>query len=237
MQWVVHRAKYRFETISVVLDFADDFVGGEVITGTPMISIVLDAGVDPTPSEILYQGITTTSTTVEQRFRLGVDGVIYIITYTVQTDAGNTYEKEFYLAILPQDGSAVPQFAFIYENSTLYPYELSDDLQCAITMDSGRLFQGLYAYAEGINPSLNLVGGTLIAAGITYNIPHEDIMCAITLDGGVLTYINNVTYAYNEDIQCNIAIIGATLIGTGITYNIPHEDITCSITLTSGTLA
>ena len=54
MENLVTRSKYVSETISIIVDFADVLPAGQTIQGTPVISVALDTGDDPTPANILY---------------------------------------------------------------------------------------------------------------------------------------------------------------------------------------
>lgn len=236
----VEDSKYRAETISIVQSFADVMLPGDSISGTPTISITVSSGIDPTPSTILYEGVSVTNgNTVEQRFRLGIIGVIYCITFTIVTVMGETLEKECYLAILPQEGFAIPTFLPLYESTQLYPYQINPEyIQGSTILTGGYLKNLLYAIPpEDIQGLTILTGGTLTLVVITYNIPHEDIQGATVLQGGLLTYQNNIPYAIpHEDIKGKTLLISGTLFGGSILYTCPHEDIQGHTILTGGTL-
>lgn len=232
-QW----SKYQAETVSIVLSFADLISSGDAITGVPVVTITVASGLDGNPSNLLYQGVTVTNgNTIEQRFRLGVIGVIYTLTFTIQTVAGDTFEKECYLAILPDDDSAVPNWLPYWRSTGLYPQQVVESMQGNITLTAGRLFQNVVSFLDSLQGAISLLGGSLIGNGITYNIPHEDIQGNIALSSGTLVNNGIVYNIPHEDIRGDIAIISGTLVNTGINYNIPHEDLQGNITLVSGTL-
>ena len=233
------QSKYYLETISIYFPFDDVFVGGETITGTPSISVVVYAGIDATPSDILYQGASITNgDKVEQRVRLGVPGNIYIVTCSIKTTSNNYYEKETYLAIIPTDGTAIPEVSGAYFSSTLYPYEYTESLQGSVSINGGRLYQQVWTTSESLGISTTtLTSGSLVIALVTYNYSYESLQGSITilggnLAGGGITYSN--TY---ESLRGAIAIIGGSLNNSGITHSYSHESFTGSISLTGGTLA
>lgn len=238
VQW----SKYTAETVSIVLSFADLLSPGDTITGTPVITVTVYTGTDSNPSNLLYQLPTVTKgSVVEQRFRLGIPGVIYHILFTIQTVAGDTFDKESYLAILPEDGTAIPSWVPLWESTALYPYlEAPEYIQGRHLLVGGRLAWVAYPIpAEPIQGSIELVSGDLIyQSSVDYPIPHEDIQGASILVLGDLVYQTTVPYDIpHEDIKGGVALISGILTGHGIGYNTPHEDIQGTTILTSGTLA
>ena len=113
------------ETISILVSFTDLLPLGDSISGLPSVTITVASGVDPSPASLLYMAaIVRSGQTVEQRFRLGVPGVIYRVSFTVATIQGNRLSKECYLAILPDEGEAIPQWLPLWESTQLYPVEV-----------------------------------------------------------------------------------------------------------------
>lgn len=234
----VQQSKYISDTISIVLSFADLLSPGDTISGVPVITVTVSSGVDSNPSNLLYEGVSVTQgSIVEQRFRLGVPGVIYHILYSVGTVAGDTLEKDTTLAILPEGTDVTPTWLPLWESTQLYPYQLTDSLTSHITMTSGRLAVVVYSIpAEYIQSKVVWLGGTLIGAGVTYNIPHEDLKGSLLWIGGTLVE-SGITYSNDYDsLKGALAWIGGELQNASITYNIPHEDLKGSITFTGGSL-
>ena len=233
------RAKYIAETISIIVPFDDLFVGGETITGIPTITVTVFSGDDTNPSHILYEGASIlNNVSVEQRIRLGIEGVIYLLTYSVQTTSSNIYEKEVYLAILPTVGTAIPVINKQYLSSTLYPYEYMESLQGAANITGGRLYQELWTTSESLGiGTVTLTSGSLVVALVTYSNTYESLQGSISLIGGNLADAG-ITYSNGyESLRGAFALIGGTLNNTGITYSNEVESLTSSVTLTGGTLA
>jgi hypothetical protein len=236
---IVQGSKYKAETISIIMSFADVLASGDSITGTPQITITVYTGIDFNPSILLYQGPTVTNgNTVEQRIRLGIPGVIYHILFTIQTVHGDTFDKESYLAILPEDNVAVPLWLPLWESTTLYPYQLEDSLTGTTEVISGDLRQTVIPSGPDYVQSFQLlVGGTLIQSGILYSLGLEKLQGTTNLVGGTFDFYNTILYAIpHEDVKGAIALLGGTLLQSGIAYSIPHEDIQSTTTLVSGTL-
>lgn len=238
MEYFVEESKYHSETISIVVSFSDVLSPGDSITGLPSITVTVFTGIDATPTDILYLGISIIAgTSIEQRIRLGVIGVIYHLLFTVTTVQGDTLQKECYVGILPEDGMAIPTWLPFWASTQLYPYQISDNLTGQITFTGGRIFNAFYAMGpEYVKSSVLFVGGILSNASITYNNPHEDIKGQLVIIGGTLQNAS-ITYSIpHEDIKTGFAIIGGTLQNASITYHIPHEDLKGTIQIMGGTL-
>lgn len=119
METLITRTKYVSETISIVVDFSDLFSGEISADPLPSISITSYEGKDENPENLLYEGIEVHGKKLEQRFRLGIPGCTYEITFKAYSD-GKVYEKTTYLAILPEVGSA--EARFIPQHLTTWPY-------------------------------------------------------------------------------------------------------------------
>lgn len=234
----IEGSKYRAETVSIVLSFSDLMQPGDTITGVPVVTVVVFAGIDPSPSDILFQGVTVTGgNTTEQRFRLGITGTIYTINTSIHTTAGDFFEKDCYLAIILDDDNAVPTFLPFWETTQLYPIQPMEQIQGNITFNSGTLRQTVFPIGpESIQGIMVFQGGTFTQVGITYHNPHEDLQGNIIFIGGTLIGVGILYNNVHEDIQGNIAFISGTLIGVGISYHNPHEDIQGGITFIGGTL-
>ena len=234
----IQGSKYQAETVSIVLSFADLMQPGDSIVGTPVVTVTVATGTDGNPSNLLYQGVTVIrGNTVEQRFRLGIPGVIYVLLFTIVTIAGDTLDKECYLAIIPDVDSAVPNWLPLWETTQLYPLQDFEPMQGNITFLGGSLRQTVIPIGpEAIQGAIGFLGGALIQVGILYHIPHEDIQGSVVFVGGSLVQVGISYDSPHEDIQGNAAFIGGALIQVGISYANPHEDIQGDITFTGGTL-
>ena len=236
---IVQGSKYKAETVSIVMSFADVLASGDSITSTPQITITVYTGIDFDPSTLLYQGPTVTNgNIVEQRIRLGIPGVIYHILFTIQTVQGDTFDKESYLAILPEDNVAVPLWLPRWESTTLYPYQLADPLTSTTHLISGALRQTVIPSGpDYIQSFQQLMGGTLIQSGIRYSNGVEELQGTLLLIGGTFDLQSAIVYDIpHEDLKGAIALLGGTFLQNGITYNIPHEDLQGTTIFTGGTL-
>ena len=232
---LVSASKYKDETISIIMDFADMLQPGEVVS-TCAFYISVVTGIDSNPTNILYQTYVPTGTRVDQKFRLGVPGVIYEIVFQVLGSAGSIVDKTTNLAILPTDGNAIPEFTFIYMTSFLYPYNAQDILATFMAPYKGRDF----AYIpEGMNTFLAPSSGSIYGGQKNYNIPPEGLNVAMlpatgSIYGGQITYSN---YA-PEGLNGFCAPIVGSIYGSSISYNIPStfEGLNVSMTPASGTI-
>ncbi len=201
----------------------------------------MDWGTDPTPSDILYEGVSISNgLVVEQRIRLGIPGNIYRITTSTTASDGNTYEVSTCLAILPNDGNATPTWLPLWESSQLYPYEAGpDSIQGLSLLQSGRFVQSAYFIPhEDINGAYLPVSGTFRAAGIYYDIVAEGVQGTTILFSGSLIPSNVVTYNIPyEGIQGTTVLVSGTFTGNGIGYRIPSDNIQGYSILVSGTLS
>lgn len=231
----VQASKYNVETISIVVSFTDVIPSGDVITGTPTITVTLFTGFDSNPSGILYQGVTILNNTVEQRFRLGIPGNIYQILYTVVTNHGQIFEKECNLAILPEEGVIFPEFFESWQSTQLYPYQAMESLQTTTTFIGGR-FSINYGYMESIKTALSFTTGTLRTAALPYSYGHEDFKTSLQWTTGDLHTVA-LPYSYgHEDLKTGMAWITGTLVVVVLPYSYSFEAIKTSTTFVSGTL-
>lgn len=225
------------ETKSYLGDFRDVLVVGETIT-SQSVTVTVFSGDDLNPSHMLFQGITIHAGWIEQRIRLGIPGNIYSINFIVGTSFGNTYDKVTRLAVLPEDGNAVPQFTNLYETSTLYPYILSDSfLANAPIISNGKLF-GVVQAEDGITTSITIDTSVLTYQQYYYVYPLDAITTSIAIGNGVLTLQTCIPYNDGpESIKTGIAILSGTIVAaTLITYSIPSDNIIASISIQNGTL-
>lgn len=230
-------SKTVFETKSYIGDFRDVLVVGETIT-SQSVTVTVFSGDDTNPSYLLYQGIIVHTGWIEQRIRLGIPGNIYSIKFEVGTSLNNTYDKVTRLAVLPQDGNAIPVFTNIYYTSWPYPVEYTEIIQSAISPNYLHLLLNPY-WAEDIKNAVSPIVGSMEIGAIYYNnYPPENIKSAINPYIGYLVSISTVTYNNpHEDIKNNIAAISGTLIKGQVFYvNYQPELIKSSIVPQGGTL-
>lgn len=241
MEVFITRSKYVAETISIFADFSSVFPSGITITGLPVVTITMDWGTDPTPSDILYEGVSISNgLVVEQRVRLGIPGCIYRITTSTTASDGNTYEIRTSLAILPNDGNATPTWLPLWESSQLYPYEDGpDSIQGFSLLQSGRFVQSAYFIPhEDIQGGFLPISGQLRIAGIFYDVPAESLQGASILFSGSLIPSNVVPYTIPyEGIKGSTVLISGTFVGHGLPYASGPDSIQGYSILISGTLA
>lgn len=231
---LISQSKYKDETISITMDFADLLKPGEVVS-TCAFYITVITGIDSNPTGILYQTYVPSGTKVDQKFRLGVIGVIYEIVFQVLGTAGSIVDKTTSLAILPQDGNAIPEFTFIYLTSYQYPYNLQDGLNTYMVPHMGRAFGYL---PEGLNSNCMPSRGSMFGGQKNYNIPPEGInVIAIaptmgSIFGSQVNYGNYIP----EGLNGFCAPIQGSMFGSSLSYNVPADGINGSMTPTSGTI-
>lgn len=241
MQYIVQDAKYRTETISAIISFANVFSSGEVISGTPAITVSVLSGVDPTPSNMLYEGITITNgNTIEQRFRLGELGCIYEIVYEVVTSIGNTFSKNFYLAILPNGDAAIPTWIPLWETTQLYPIEPSpESYQASFSIQPGDLITIVIPYQygpESYQTLFTLSSGTLSSVVVPYSYSYEAYQTSFTTSGGTLVVVV-VPYDYSyESYTTSFSIDIGTLQQVVISYSYSYEAYQTSLSFSGGSL-
>lgn len=225
------------ETKSYKGDFRDVLVAGETIT-SQTVTVTVFSGDDTNPSNLLFQGIDVHVGWIEQRIRLGIPGNIYSINFIVGTSLGNTYDKVTRLAVLPEDGNAVPQFTVLYYTSRLYPYEYEEFIDSNILPYYFHLLLNP-RWTESIKSNILTRDSTLAVGAIYYFLyPPEDIKSNIFPLTGTLASTSNVTYNNpHEDLKNNVAALSGTLDKVHIYYiNYPPENLKSSISPQGGTL-
>lgn len=231
--------KYVAETISILVDFSDMLSAGDTISGIPTTTITVFSGIDPSPADILYLSPQVhNGTQVEQYIWRGIPGIIYIVNIQITSVAGDTFEKECFLGIIEQDGSAISPIISFYYTSRPYPIEYAEIIQSSISpnyfhlllnprwteiiqsttspqyinIDIGRIFYNNYP-PELLQSTISPQSGLLIGALITYNNPHEDIKVSIAPLSGLLPVVRIFYLNYiPEQIKSSIAPQSGTLI-------------------------
>lgn len=236
----VQPPKYRADTISITVPFIDMLATGDSITGTPTVTVSVFTGIDPTPAGILYSNVMVhNGDTLEQIVWQGVVGVIYQLVFSISTVNGDTYEKDCYLGILPQEGSAVSPTITFYYTSRPYPVEYAEGITNSINPNYLHLLLNP-SWTEGIKNSIASQYGTLALGAFYYNnYPPEGIKNSIIPSSGQLIKNTVISYSYDIDgIKNSIAAISGTLIKGQVFYvNYQPEGLQNSIAPQGGTLA
>src|SRR5574340_283071 len=161
-----------------------------------------------------------------------------LIDFSDMLSAGDTFEKECFLGIIEQDGSAISPIISFYYTSRPYPIEYAEIIQSSISpnyfhlllnprwteiiqsttspqyinIDIGRIFYNNYP-PELLQSTISPQSGLLIGALITYNNPHEDIKVSIAPLSGLLPVVRIFYLNYiPEQIKSSIAPQSGTLI-------------------------
>jgi hypothetical protein len=198
------------------VSFSDLLSAGDFIVGTPTISVVVDSGIDPSPEDMLYLGVSVAKgSIVTQRFRLGVEGVIYRIVFQVSTNLGDVLEKACFLAVRPNADTAIPTWLPLWESTQLYP---------------------VIPPIEMCRSSAVFLGGALTRIIINYTAPIEQYISASTFLGGIL-YDVRVPYSYGpESYQASSDFLGGTLVDVRIPYDYSYESYASDMSFDGGTL-
>ena len=87
-------------TRAVVFEFLGELVAGETLS-TATVTAAVYSGTDASPSSLISGSASASGTQVSQKLTGGVEGVIYKLTCTITTSAGNTLVKTGFLAVIP----------------------------------------------------------------------------------------------------------------------------------------
>lgn len=233
----ISQSKTVNETISLVADFGGDLSDGETITDFSVTNTVF-SGIDSDPGHMLYQvPELKKGYIVEQRFRLGIPGVVYEAVYSIITSAGRTIDRGTRIAVLPNIGTAIPIFSPVYLSSRPYPINVTESYQSiTVTNMGGLLALQPYVGPESIKGLTNNVTVDVFGSGITYSIPFDSVQ-GITGLAQVDIFGSGVTYDIPADsITGATALMQVDIFGSGVTYTIPYENIRGITTVTSVTI-
>lgn len=236
--YYISRSKTVNETISLIADFRDFIQSGETASAWT-VSIDVFTGIDNDPDNMFYQGLSIQGAVLEQRFRLGLPGVIYSIKFTLTVNTGNVYDITTRLAVLPDIGGATPVYNIAYETTTLYPYILEDALRLpSPIVHDGRLF-GVVFPEDQLQTYPTLLDGVLTYQVYYYVQDNDALSTSVILHDGILIASTILPYNDGPDgISIGVAVLNGTLIPTTlITYDIPYDAITPSLSIQNGTLA
>lgn len=231
----VHPPKKVIEVVNISFDFSDDLLPGEIFTAN-LTQVSLYSGIDPTPSDLLYQTVSVVGNVCTQKIKSGVVGVIYDVLLGITTNTGRIVQQVTRVAILPDNTPATPTYIPLYFTSRVYPVDVSEYyvLPDIAMLDGHSLENPLIV--EWIQCSIAIQNGTLYNSSTTYNIPHEDMQAIPTILDGTLF---GTTTTYNmlaEGVLPVISMGDGSLYGAVVSYDIPYEIIQSAIAITDGTL-
>lgn len=236
MENFVTRSKYVSETISIIVDFADVLPAGQTIQGTPTVSIALETGDDPTPANILYLGVSVTNgTIVEQRFRLGIPGVIYEITWRIVSTSNEVFEKTTYLAILPTIGSVAPDHQYLFLTSEIYPFQLQDSFSISFAPQNGIWYIGQTFVNEAIAVSFSPQNGTFTSGQLFYTSPPEQFTFSFAVEPGTFTVGQLFYTSPGDQFSVSFAPLNGTMTPGQVFYTEPAEAFSVSFSPQNGT--
>lgn len=230
----ISRSKTVSETISLIADFRDFLLAGETITSYDVV-VTVYSGIDGDPSHMLYMALTLKKGTIlEQRFRLGLPGVIYDIVFSAVTSAGNTYEMSTRLAVLPNATRASPVYDVIYVTSSLYPYYFSDSLHSDVAFVSGKLL-GI-RYTEYLTSSVSFFSGSIVGTFIPYAIPFDSVAGTVSWIAGSIGGTVKIYAVPPDSMASGVAWLSGVIGGTAISYAILPDSMNSGISWISGGL-
>jgi len=204
----VFPSKLRSEIFTLTFPFGGLLdVDEEIVLAESVVTV--SVGVDTAPKTVKYRSpiILADLTTVTQQVRLGLPGVIYLVTVTAVTNFNNEYQFQGHLAVLP-DGAAIPPYVGIKYSTELYPLLPVDGISTqsvlisgtvdyivsAETLDSVESFSALmdawlpgypWGYPRDAIESVSyIVSGVFIAINVIYTI--DSIKTISTIQSGDL---------------------------------------------------
>lgn len=93
-------SKLASETKNVTFDFSSQLAVGETIS-TQAVTAAVYSGTDASPSSLISGAASASGAVVTQKVTGGVTGVLYELTCTITTSAGQTLNLVGLLAITP----------------------------------------------------------------------------------------------------------------------------------------
>lgn len=236
MEFFITRSKYVSETISLAIDFSDVLPAGGIISGVPTVTVSVFSGIDPTPADILYLGVSVVGSVVSQRVRLGIPGVIYQLTFTVASSA-LFFVKETVLAILPQDGSAIPTSLGLFLTSDLYPLQTNEEFSASFSTADGSMWFNPTTQ-EMMQSSFSTMDGSFVLAQLFLSMPEEAMQSSFSAKDGVWIPANSVTYTTQpESFSASFAPLTGTFIVGQVFYTTPAESFKTSFAPLNGTFS
>lgn len=103
MNTLIFADKNAAEVLPYSVEFIDRLLVGETIS-TPLVTILVSSGTDPSPSAMLSGSPTVSGgNTINFILTGGVPGVVYTIVVTALISSSNVYLKVGHLAIVASD--------------------------------------------------------------------------------------------------------------------------------------
>lgn len=187
----VFPSKLRSEIFTLTFPFGGLLdVGEEIVLADSVVTV--SVGVDPAPKTVKYRSpiILADLTTVTQQARLGLQGVIYLVTVTAVTNFNNEYQLQGMLAVLP-DGAAIPPYVGVKYSTELYPVIFVDSLKSASALVSGTVDYIIPVETiDSVESTSNLMDGYLPGYPWAYDV--ERIETISTFVSGVVSPLNAV---------------------------------------------
>lgn len=94
--------KYASETVTVTFDFTADLASGETIS-TQAVSAATYSGTDASPSSIISGSASASGAVVSQKITAGTTGVMYELTCSITTSAGQTLRQVGLMGVIPSE--------------------------------------------------------------------------------------------------------------------------------------
>lgn len=187
----VFPSKLRSEIFTLTFPFGGLLdVGEEIVLAESVVTV--SVGVDSAPKTVKYRSpiILANLTTVTQQARLGLPGVIYLVTVTAITNFNNEYQLQGMLAVLP-DGAAIPPYVGIKYSTELYPVIFVDSLKSTSALVSGTVDYIIpIATVDSVESTSNLMDGYLPGYPWAYDV--ERIETISTFVSGVYIALNAI---------------------------------------------
>ena len=187
----VFPSKLRSEIFTLTFPFGGLLdVGEEIVLAESVVTV--SVGVDTVPKTVKYRSpiILADLTTVTQQARLGLPGVIYLVTVTAVTNFNNEYQLQGMLAVLP-DGAAIPPYIGIKYSTELYPLLPLDGIGTVSALISGTV--EYVATAETID-SVEAFSALMDAwlPGYPWGYAQDAIKAPSTIVSGVYIVLNPI---------------------------------------------
>lgn len=199
----VFPSKLRSEIFTLTFPFGGLLdVGEEIVLAESVVTV--SVGVDSAPKTVKYRSpiILANLTTVTQQARLGLPGVIYLVTVTAITNFNNEYQLQGMLAVLP-DGAAIPPYVGIKYSTELYPLLPVESLQTVPSLISAEIQYTEVGYVlDAVKSRSYLMDGYLPNYPWGYDL--EAIESISVLVSGVYITLNSI---YTIDFMQSQSVI------------------------------
>lgn len=199
----VFPSKLRSEIFTLTFPFGGLLdVGEEIVLAESAVTV--SVGVDSAPKTVKYRSpiILANLTTVTQQARLGLPGVIYLVTVTAITNFNNEYQLQGMLAVLP-DGAAIPPYFGIKYSTELYPLLPVESLQTVPSLISAEIQYTEVGYAlDAVDSRSYLMDGYL--PNYPWGYDQEAIQSISIIVSGVYIALNSI---YTIDFMQSQSVI------------------------------